>query len=153
MGVSLYLILDRADPTIVPRLEGKVLLGSLPVLDAIASKVGVKGPQSFMDNRPAPTGFEFSKAPDVKKDAAAFWTWFEAAEKAAAARELTEPWDEWFDAADGVASMTVLAKEVASSERLAAELDADVLYEELVEMARCLALARDRGIRFRFEAW
>src|SRR5262245_19927524 len=83
MGVSLYLILDRADPTIVPRLEGKVLRGSLPVLDAIASKVGVKGPQSFMDNRPAPTGFEFSKAPDVKKDAAAFWTWSEAAEKAA----------------------------------------------------------------------
>jgi hypothetical protein len=153
MSVCLYLIFSPPGHGIHSKLDGKVLFGTLVELDQVALTLGVKALQSFMDNRPPPAGFEASTAPDPKTDMEGFWRWFEAFEKATTEREIAEPWDDWFDPADGLATVTALADRLASDEELQASLPGDVLERELREIARCLLEAQGKGATFRLEAY
>src|SRR5262245_3215326 len=119
--VSMYLIFNPHDATIRPRLEGKMLFWALPVLDDVARELGVRHLQSFMDNRPEPPGFESRQQPDIETDPDALWKWLDAAEEAEATLDAVEPWNEWFDPQEGVATTTALADQIASNRPLATE--------------------------------
>src|SRR5687767_412980 len=95
MGAGIWPAFNPRKTAIRFQTDGKVLLRVLPDLDVVAVQTGVPKLSSFCDNRPLPHGVDPTD--------------WEAVEQALNERDEHEPWSEWFEPADGVAIIGVLA--------------------------------------------
>jgi hypothetical protein len=110
---------------------GEVLAANFEALDKIARAARLTPFTAFADNRRVPDDF------DGDPDELA---------------EVMGEWTEWFDPAEGRAAMQALADLVKADPKAAKRLDdpAGVIVE-LEEMARVLAVAASKSVRFRLQ--
>ena len=110
---------------------GEALAMNLEPLDAIARLAKLTPVTTFADNRPVPKDF------DGDPDELA---------------EILGEWTEWFDAAEGQAAIQALVDHLKANPEAAARLaEVDGVVAELEEIARVLAIATTKGVKFRLE--
>ena len=113
--------------------EGKVLLREMEVLDELALEAGLAPLTAFADNRKTPEGFDGD--PDELE-------------------ELVGPFDEWFQAADGLASVEGLLTFIQATKSAEWErFDRDTVIGALNLLRDWLVAAANANAKFRFEVY
>jgi hypothetical protein len=132
MGLGIYPVFDPKLHGIRFESLGEVLANNFEVLDDIAATNNLTPLTAFADTREVPAGFDGT--PDDLND-------------------MLGPWTEWFDPAEGRSAIQALLDYIyANPEEVSdASTRRDQLMEELEELARVLAVAASKNVRFRFE--
>lgn len=131
MGAALYIALEKEVPGVdATSMRGNVLATAWDHLDAIASENGLLPLEAFM-----------SADPD---EAAEFL------EDHGGASDFDIPDEQWFDPADGLATVRGLLKLIRGDPSLMEGYPIADVTEDLESAARVLALADERKVRFHF---
>lgn len=120
--------------------DGRALLAAFPKLDLIARRHGWPSPFLFCDPRPVPGGI-------------LHWLEHRLAEDLAAETEAESgSWTNWFPSSDGLVMAEGLLGIIRSGTDGTKRLpQRTVVEDQLEQLANCLRLAAERGMRFRFE--
>jgi hypothetical protein len=126
-----YLVLNPPVPEVQSASSGQALAQAFHTLDEWAEEKGLIPLTHFADQREIPE--DFDETPEELDG-------------------LLDPWDQWFECAEGVAAFQALAQAIRNLPRAEQRLpEAPTMAGELEDMAQVLAQAQVRGCRFRLE--
>ena len=131
MGLLLYPVFKPKVARAVSKTTGEFLAHELTTLDKIADKKGLARLSAFGDNREVPDDFDGS--PDELQD-------------------LLGPFDKWFDPAPAKTILLALADTIKQDRRAAKRLgNHEAVIDELLDLARALGIAAEKGAKFHLE--
>jgi hypothetical protein len=128
MSLLIYPEFDPPLPVEESGTTGEFLARHSEALDDLAIAAGQKPFTAFGDTRDIPEDFD---GPPEELD------------------DILGPWTEWFDPAEGLATVRALVRHLKANPTTLRKLDG--VLDELEDLARDLAVAEQEGVRFRLQ--